>query len=188
MNPAAQAAALEASIGDDLGGFGRSITLTVEFDTAERRDSVRARLKEMAKKRGVKPGVLLKEAVTLLFRSKTSTTRALWVPTWGGCAHRSEQRRDRARSEPVDVSRRTASSPRADARWQRCADAMWPRASAPGRGRSQLLPPSGVVRALQTRAATASRRAAPGGPSRPTTETARRAGRPTRRWPISNFR
>lgn len=60
MTPEQLAAALEESV-TDLGGFGRSITLTVEFDTVERRDEAKALLKSMAGER--KAGVALVEAL-----------------------------------------------------------------------------------------------------------------------------
>lgn len=59
-SPEELAAALEESV-TDLGGFGRSITLTVEFDTVERRDEAKALLKAIAGDK--KAGVALVEAL-----------------------------------------------------------------------------------------------------------------------------
>jgi len=54
---------LEDDIANGMGGFASSITLSVEFDTTQRRDDTKAELATWAKERGVKPGVLLAEAV-----------------------------------------------------------------------------------------------------------------------------
>ena len=54
---------LEKDIAGGIGGFAGSITLSVEFDTVKRRDEAKADLSAWAKERGVKPGVLLAEAV-----------------------------------------------------------------------------------------------------------------------------
>lgn len=59
-----QVADLERDIADGVGSFAGSITLSVEFDTAERRDAVKADLLAWARERGVKPGVLLADAVS----------------------------------------------------------------------------------------------------------------------------
>jgi len=64
--PDTAAAALEAQADDDLGGFGRSITLTVEFATVEARDAMKARLGMIAKERGVKAGEVLATAMDAL--------------------------------------------------------------------------------------------------------------------------
>jgi len=53
---------LEGSL-DTLGGFGRSITLTIDFDTVEARDAAKEKLSSLAKARGVKPGVILVAAM-----------------------------------------------------------------------------------------------------------------------------
>lgn len=54
--PEELAANLESSL-DALGGFGRSITLTI--DGVEARDAAKEKLSTLAKARGVKPGVIL---------------------------------------------------------------------------------------------------------------------------------
>jgi ParB-like chromosome segregation protein Spo0J len=70
-----QAAELEAGIGE-LGGFGKSITLSVEFDTTEERDRVKEQLRDLAKERGVKAGRLISEAVRGMTVMKKPGARA----------------------------------------------------------------------------------------------------------------
>lgn len=57
-----QIAGLQADLGS-MPDFGKSITLSVEFDTVEARDDAKARLKALAEESGKKPGKILAEAV-----------------------------------------------------------------------------------------------------------------------------
>jgi ParB-like chromosome segregation protein Spo0J len=61
-NPDDAARLLEDNIGD-LGGFGASITLSIEFATVEGRDEAKAILKAAAQQSGKKPGDLMLKAV-----------------------------------------------------------------------------------------------------------------------------
>jgi ParB-like chromosome segregation protein Spo0J len=65
LDPADMAAQLEQEAQDDIDGFARSVTLTVEFDTVERRDAAKVKLKALITEsgRGCKPGVILSEAL-----------------------------------------------------------------------------------------------------------------------------
>lgn len=70
-----QAEALERAAAADLDGFARSVTLTVEFDTVERRDAVKEALRAMAAERGAKPGALVEEALAVLRAGKRGRRR-----------------------------------------------------------------------------------------------------------------
>jgi hypothetical protein len=63
MTPEQLAALLEQQAGDGLGGFAKSITLTVEFATVEQRDEGKALLKQMSD--GMNPGAVLIQALKL---------------------------------------------------------------------------------------------------------------------------
>jgi ParB-like chromosome segregation protein Spo0J len=64
MSAEDMAALLEAEAGDGLGGFAKSITLTVEFETVEQRDAGKALLKQLSP--DGKPGGVLISALKLL--------------------------------------------------------------------------------------------------------------------------
>lgn len=51
---------------DGVSDFGHSVTLSVEFDTTERRDQVKGMLLRMAKEDDVKPGIVLEQAIATL--------------------------------------------------------------------------------------------------------------------------
>jgi hypothetical protein len=63
MTPEQLATLLEHQAGDGLGGFAKSVTLTVEFETIEQRDEGKALLRQMAD--GVSPGAVLLQALKL---------------------------------------------------------------------------------------------------------------------------
>lgn len=65
LDPDDMAAQLEREAQEAIDGFARAVTLTVEFDTVERRDTAKAKLKELVIQsgRGCKPGVILLESL-----------------------------------------------------------------------------------------------------------------------------
>ena len=62
LTPEQQAALLEDGVGE-LTSFAKSITLSIEFDTAEERDAAKELLKKVATERNVKAGRVVAEAV-----------------------------------------------------------------------------------------------------------------------------
>jgi ParB-like chromosome segregation protein Spo0J len=58
-----QITALEGDIGDGVGAFSKTPTLTIDFETTEQRDQAKAVLKELAEKRGTRPGKIVLTAL-----------------------------------------------------------------------------------------------------------------------------
>ena len=73
-----QITSLEEDVGDGVGAFAKSITLSVEFDTVEERDQAKVQLKELAAKQGKGVGKVVLAALrshALSAKPKASTSQ-----------------------------------------------------------------------------------------------------------------